>query len=248
MGISTHTQKPHGALDALLQHPAIWRAARPPLSSTSASTATVATGYIQLDRLLPQSGWPASELVELLCPQWGVGEIQLLSMALAGLSQQARWIVWVAPPWIPYGPALASRGIALDKLIIVRAATLKDQLWALEQCLASGACSAVLGWPDTLQSGQVRRLQLAAQKGRCLGVILRPEAQRQQASPAPLRLELGLPGTHINARIVKCRGTWGSPWLQLPWWAQRECPVDDAAAREPGTERVKQLIRTDMAQ
>lgn len=227
MGDATYLHNSAGALEAVLQHPAVWRAARAPLSS--APVKALGTGYTQLDQLLPEGGWPAAELVEFLCPQWGIGEIQLLCTTLARLSQQERWIVLVAPPWIPYAPALSDYGIDLDKLIIVRARAAQEQLWALEQSLASGACSAVLGWPEAIQSGQVRRLQLAAQKGGGLGVILRPAEQQQQASPAPLRIELGLPDAELRVRIVKCRGGWGSSWLRLPWRASHLPSVSDDA-------------------
>ena len=64
-----------------------------------------------LDGQLPGGGWPDSGLVELLPNESGIGELRLLMPALAKLSREARWIAWIAPPYLPYAPALASAGI-----------------------------------------------------------------------------------------------------------------------------------------
>ena len=49
----------------------------------------------------------------------------------------------------------------------------RDALWAFEQCLRSGACAAVLGWPLHADGPALRRLQVAADSGECLGFALR---------------------------------------------------------------------------
>ena len=46
-------------------------------------------------------------------------------------------------------------------------------LWAMEQALRSGACSAVLGWAAPCELQALRRLQLAAEQSRCLAVLFR---------------------------------------------------------------------------
>jgi hypothetical protein len=63
--------------------------------------------------------------------------------ALAALTRAAaaRWCVWVAPPLIPFAPALASGGVVLDRVAVVGGAR---PLWAFEQTLGSGVCDAVL--------------------------------------------------------------------------------------------------------
>ena len=52
-----------------------------------------------LDALLPQGGWPASLLIELLLPQPGIGELRLLQHALENLGP--RPVVLVQPPCLP---------------------------------------------------------------------------------------------------------------------------------------------------
>ena len=205
-------------LNAILHHPAIWRAADGVRSRQcqQQSFATVATGYTTLDQALPEGGLPAAGVAEILCPQWGCGETELVSSALTSLSQQSRWLVWVNPPWMPYAPALMQQGITLENTLVVHSRQDKDILWAMEQCLSSGACSAVQGWPRNPTPQHIRRLHLAARKGNSLCLLMRPQVQLQQPSPAPLRLEMGPLQQSIQVRVVKCQGHWGSPWLRLP--------------------------------
>ena len=207
--------KPH--LQSVLQHPAIWRAADA-LRATECRNQNkdgLSTGYPALDRALPDGGWPGDGVAELLCPHWGCGETELMTPLLKQQSTQSRWLVWINPPWIPYAPALAQQGIVLENTLILRCRQDKEVLWAMEQCLASGSCSVVLGWPGNPQPQQIRRLQLAAQKGHGLGILLRPARFAQQPSPAPLRLELGPLQQQLQVRILKCRGHWGTGWLSL---------------------------------
>lgn len=213
----------HGSPLNLLRHPAVWRAGEAPLSAQR-SRDGIATGFAPLDQALPDGGWPVSGLAELLCPHWGCGEAELLLPLLRQLGAQQRWLVWINPPWLPFAPALARQGVALEHTLLLRCERDKDLLWAMEQCLVSGSCSLVQGWPARPQPQQLRRLQLAAQKGHSLGLLLRPSACAQQPSPAPLRLELARHAAGVQVRVVKCRGNWGSDWLalQVPVAAERE--------------------------
>ena len=205
-------------LNQILQHPAIWRAADGVRGRAcqQQQITTVATGFPALDQALPDGGLPCDSVVEILCPQWSCGETELVSSALTSLSRQSRWLVWVNPPWLPYAPALMQQGIELENTLVIHSKQDKDILWAMEQCLSSGACSAVQGWPHRPTPQQIRRLQLAAQKGNSLCLLMRPQPHLQQPSPAPLRLEMGALQRDIQVRVVKCRGHWGSPWLRLP--------------------------------
>lgn len=217
------------SLAPLLSHPAIWRASRfQSARDCQQQTAQgIATGFGRLDRELPDNGWPQQGVMELLLPRNGCGELSLLAPALAQLSHGSRWIAWVAPPWIPYAPALLRHGIRPERVLLIRPAQLRDCLWALEQCMSSGTCAAVLGWPEAVQPQHVKRLQLAAQQGQCLGVLMRDARQGQSSSPAPLRLEIGqqkmLSSGYIQCelRLIKRRGRWPSDWFPVQW----ESPV-----------------------
>src|SRR4249920_3911074 len=130
------------SFSALLDRPDIWRGD----SLNRAGGPVVSSGFPALDAGLPGGGWPAGALTEILPAHEGIGELRLLGPALAGLSQRGLRLAWIAPPHLPYAPALAAAGIDIGKLVIVRTTSRKETLWAAEQALASNACGAVLAW------------------------------------------------------------------------------------------------------
>lgn len=215
------------SLPSLLSHPAIWRASRvhEAQACLQQNVHGIASGFSRLDRELPDGGWPHQGVLEMLLPHDGLGELGLLAPALARLSQQNRWLVWIAPPWIPYAPALERQGVNLQQVLLVQPSNLRDCLWSMEQCLSSGACSAVLGWPGAVQPLHVKRLHLAAQHGQCMGVLMREQRYSQSPSPAPLRIEVGPVMTQgssqmqCNLRLIKRRGRWASEWFSVQWEA-----------------------------
>ncbi len=198
--------------EALLQNSGLWRAS----SIRNGFKAGIATGFRILDPYLPGGGWPTDGVTELLHEQYGIGELRLLAPALAHLSRhQARWLLWVAPPYIPYPPALSAAGIDPASILIVRPRTQRDTLWVLEKALASGSCSAVLTWPGRIHSKQIRRLQVAGKKGNCWTILFRPLHAIEEASPAELRIRLSpartsRPHSSLNLQILKRRGGWAT--------------------------------------
>ncbi len=166
----------------------------------------VPSGFAALDAELPGGGWPAGVLTELLPEHAGIGEIRALGPALAQLSREGRWLAWIAPPYLPYAPALEAAGIDLARVMIVRTRSPQDTLWAIEQALQSGACGAVLGWPQKAAFAQLRRLQIAAEGSPALAFIFRPPLAAREASPAALRLQLQSIKGELAVKILKRRG------------------------------------------
>jgi hypothetical protein len=186
-------------LARLLEHPAIWR------GRSAAHPRGLPTGFAALDAYLPGYGWPRTGLIEILVSRFGSGELYLLLPALAALTRAAaaRWCVWVAPPLMPFAPALASQGVALDRVAVVGGAR---PLWALEQALGSGACDVALAWARQPKAREIRRLQLAAERGRTLGVLFRPRRAAREATAAVLRLSLEPITAGVRITLLKGRG------------------------------------------
>jgi cell division inhibitor SulA len=185
------------ALHALLDARHVWRGHLAPTPEPGAPT-----GHAALDAALPNRGWPEHALTEILLSADGVGEIDLLIPTFARLTQAGKPIVLIAPPYVPYAPAWQARGVDLRHVDIIEAEP-KHAVWAFEQCLRSGSCAAVLGWPARIDHPALRRLQVAAMTGRALGFVLRDAKHAQDASPAALRLEIDV-DRHV--RVRKCRG------------------------------------------
>ncbi len=197
------------SLDTLLQRTDIWRGGEHARHDglPGAARTSVSSGYPALDAQLPGGGWPLGALTELLPEHEGIGALGLLLPALARLTHEDRPIVWITPPHLPYAPALAAAGLDLSRLLLIRAPR-QDSLWALEQALRSGACAAALAWPHQPESRALRRLQLAAETGRALAVLIRPPRDAQHASPAALRLHVDAAPEGLRVHILKRRGGW----------------------------------------
>jgi hypothetical protein len=194
------------ALDRLMRERSVWRGRAP----VSPAREGMPTGLAPLDEALPAGGWLRTALNEVLTPGEGFGELELVWPALAKLASARTPIVLVAPPHIPYPPAWHAAGIGLDALHMVQASP-RDALWAAEQCLRSGACASVLCWPATDDDRLLRRLQVAAETGRCLGFAFRAMHAARNPSPAPLRIAIETSPVR-QLRVLKCRGANPPPW------------------------------------
>lgn len=210
------------SIERLLEHPAIWR------GRSTAPTDTLATGFAELDSALPGGGWPLSGLVEILTPRAGLGELRLLVPLLRRLGRQSppRWVAWVAPPFEPYAPALAGQGVPPERQLVVRAAA---SPWAMELALDSGACAAALGWAGRVPSQDLRRLQLATQRGRTPGFLFRGLEMAAEASPAQLRLAFEPRAAGARVRLLKSRGGAREP-VELHWPEAGIAPDPDGPA------------------
>jgi hypothetical protein len=204
------------SLSQVMQRVDIWRGGEAP-----AAISAVPSGFAELDAKLPGGGFPLGALTEVLSSRTGIGELSLVLRAAAALTRE-RWLVLIAPPHIPYAPALVRAKIDLARVLVVHARQYTDTLWAVEQALRAGTCGAVLAWPSQADFKWLRRLQLAAEGSEALCALFMSSRYMTTASPAALRLALepvsyptpvsapafiaARPATGLAVRVVKCRG------------------------------------------
>lgn len=185
------------------QHPALWRGG----DLARMAVPGLSTGFAALDAVLPGGGWPVASITELMPAHEGIGELRLLGPALAALSREQRHLAWIAPPHLPYAPALAAAGIRTTQMVIVRTRSPREALWATEQALRSNACGAVLAWPSReTDYTALRRLQVAAEGSRALAFLFRSPKAASQPSPAVLRLVLDTDAGGLAVTVAKRRG------------------------------------------
>lgn len=168
---------------------------------------TLPSGDAALDAQLPGGGWPVGALTELLQAPGIHNEWRLLLPALARSGSGP--VVLVAPPHLPFAPALQAQGLQAQRLLWLGAADGQDTaaLWLSEQALRCAAVDAVLAWLPQVRPEQLRRLQWAAAEHHKLLFVLRPTAAQAQASPAVLRLLLDFDdGGALSVHILKRRG------------------------------------------
>ncbi len=138
------------------------------------TTAMVSTGYAVLDRFLPQGGLHGGTLVEWLGREGCSGATTLALAAARQACGETGTLVVVDRRRTFYPLAAAACGIDLARLLVVRPQHDRDESWTIDQALRSGGASAVLAWPEKLDDHLFRRLQLAAEAGETLGLLLRP--------------------------------------------------------------------------
>jgi cell division inhibitor SulA/protein ImuA len=188
-------------------HTRVWRG-----KGASVARAVVPTGFGELDSELPGGGWPLGAIIEIFVDGYGIGELALLMPALAAMTKAdaakpAKWVAWIAPPFVPYAPALQQHGIDIDRLLMIHPTSgNKGRLWAIEQVVRSGSSAGVLAWVPAADDVVLRRLQLAAEDQQCWVLLFRPASASQQRSPAALRIRLSRTSIATRVQIVKCRG------------------------------------------
>lgn len=197
------------SLDRDISH-AVWRAN----GMGKARTARTLSGFSDLDCELPDGGWPASTMIELLVQQAGIGELRLLRPALQSIAR-TRCIALVEPPHIPNAAAWSTWGVPTEKLLWIKARRVADALWTAEQILKNGSVGALLFWQHQVRSESLRRLLLAAQTTESTFFLLRPLSAEMNASPSPLRIALQPALNGVALRIVKRRGPVHSRTLYL---------------------------------
>lgn len=205
-------------IEELLRHPAIWR----PGDTRAPKAGVLSSGFPALDEVLPGRGWPRRAITEIHAWGEGIGELSLLMPMLAEVSATGRWIVWIAPPHVPYAPACADRGVDLSRMLVVHGAGPGESLWAAEQVLRAPACGAVMLWEGAARFTirNLRRLQLAAEAGGGLGMVFRNPRTSVAPSPAMVKLRIEPDPAGLAMTLLKCRG--GSPGRRVAIRPQAE--------------------------
>lgn len=136
-----------------------------------------------IDELLGPNGLARGAIHEVLSPgKRNAPRLFALLLARAALGSGA--IVWCCEkeearegftsPGTWYPPAAAAMGIPVDRLILLKPGDAKQTLWALAECLrCKGVSVTIARLRGKLGSLDARRLQLAAEAGGGIGVLLR---------------------------------------------------------------------------
>lgn len=200
----------------------------------------VPTGLEALDRVLPGGGLPAGALVEVLVsPGGGGGTLAcLIARAACGYHinrpditpgkgaaesnsnnniNSGGLAAWIDREGL-YPPALSRIGPPLDAVLWVRPHTMDDALWAFEQATRSPAIAVSVVSARRIGQAMTRRLQLSAEAGGGIALLLRPgeDASSPSAAAVRLRVEPVAAGQSIQTEhaprrlsvgILKARGS-----------------------------------------
>jgi len=179
------------------QKGATWRA----VDVSARPYSVINTGFVELDQLIQLGGWPLGTTTEIGLAEHGIGELRLLMPGLRNALNGTRpYMIWVAPPYLPYSQALIKEHIDPARLIIVKAKSPVEVLWVAEQVLLANSCGVLLTWSGSypLNHKETRRLQLAAAKSDTWHVQFRHQHCLQHTSAARMRLRIT---NHAQGRL-----------------------------------------------
>ncbi|MFO7902416.1 MAG: ImuA family protein [Planctomycetota bacterium] len=175
----------------------------------------ISSGCPALDRLLPEGGFPRGSLIECLGEGPHAGGAGMFAMMIARQAALEDGVIVVFDDQDRfYPPGAAGLGVELDRVVIVRARRDDDRIWALDQALRCLAVAAVWAPVEHLDERSFRRLQLAAEEGGGLGLLVRSRRWRQHPSWAPVRLLIApraldsrqsRRGRCLRIEVVRCR-------------------------------------------
>jgi protein ImuA len=136
------------------------------------------SGLVALDVALG-GGFSRAAIHELLAPCEGAVARSVALLTAARAAEDGRWICYIDTTLDFYPPGAAQLGLPLERLLVMRTSRSADALWACEQSLRCRSVAAVVMPLPHLDSYVSRRLQLAAEAGRNLGLLICQPTGRQ---------------------------------------------------------------------
>jgi protein ImuA len=136
--------------------------------------------------------------------------------------------IWISSDQYIFPPAIKQFGIFPDQIIFIRVQKQKEALWIMEEALKCEGLAAVIGDISTIDFTASRRLQLAVEKSRVTGMLIRNQMKTFNSSAALARWKItslpslpvdGLPGVghpRWKVDLSKVRngkpGSWNIEW------------------------------------
>ncbi len=153
--------------------------------------------------------------------------------------------LWISYTRRIYPPALKLFGVDPDRVIFVDVPLQKDVLWVTEEALKCEGVATVICETKDLSFTDSQRLQLAVEKSRTTGFILRKDVRkanttacvtRWQIRPVRSQLRPGMPGVghpRWQVELLKVRngkpGNWTVEWKRQNFQAIIVSPVPKPA-------------------
>lgn len=226
------SEKPHEIISRLKQDILRLQGVVPP-EETAAKI-----GLGPLEEAFPHGAFPPSGVHEFVSGslEESASTSGFIGGLLSGLMAGGGVCFWISTSALLFPPALEAFGVQPDRVVFVEVARERDVLWATEEALKCEGLTAVVAELREMDFARSRRLQLAVEKSRVTGLILRslPRvsdatacAARWHITPLPSRPADGLPGVGFprwKVQLLKVRN--GNPgcW-QLEWAGGRFVPI-----------------------
>lgn len=134
-------------------------------------------GVSALDERLAGGGLADAGVHEAAGATGGYGDDAAATLFLAGIAgrraRECGTVLWVVARHDLFAPGLAQAGLGPGKLLVAEAGCDSDVLAVMEEGLRHGALAAVVGEIGRAGLTETRRLQLAAEEGGTMALLLR---------------------------------------------------------------------------
>ena len=190
-----------------------------------------------IDQQLPGGGLARAAVHEVLVtdPGAAAGFCALI------LARSRGSVLWIAAEPDAWPPGLMRFGLSPADLVLVQAPRRQDAVWAMEESLRCPGVAGALLATEGLDLTAARRLQLAAEAGGAIGLLLRPDAAGDGGVGAALtrwRIDAlaGTGGAHDlgdprwRLELLRCRGGRPGSW-DVTWRPAAERLDMDTAER-----------------
>lgn len=186
-------------------------------------------GLQLIQHAFPNATFPSGALHEFIChtTEDSSASSGFIAALLSSLMNNGSPSVWIAPSKTIFPPALKSFGIDPHKIIFIQTQKPKEILWTIEEALKCDALCSVIGEINEISFAESRRLQLAMERSKATGFLIRTKPKNQTTVSVakwmikPLATEKrsvvpGLLFPRWNVDLVKVRngktGSWQMEW------------------------------------
>lgn len=187
-------------------------------------------GLGSIEKAFPNACFPTGAIHEFISleTEHAAATSGFVSGLLGNLMRAGKACIWISRSRNLFPPAINFFGVAPDQIIFIDLQKDKDLLWAMEEALKCEGLAAVVGEIDAIDFTASRRLQLAVEKSRVTGFLLRHRPRilntiagvaRWKITPLPSETEDGMPGVgfpHWKVELLKVRngkpGCWQVQW------------------------------------
>jgi Uncharacterized conserved protein len=211
----------------------LWQGCRPP----EAQQEKIGLGAVE--QAFPNGVFPIGSIHEFICMsrEDAAASSGFISGLLSALMRHDGVCLWVSTSKMLFPPSVHSFGVEQpDHILFVRMNREDDVLWAMEEALKCSGIAAVIAEVHKFDFVQSRRLQLAVEKSRVTGFVLRHHprtidatacAARWRIRPLASNPEEGMPGVGFprwEVELIKVRNGNPGKW-QVEWVSGEFVPV-----------------------
>ena len=212
-------------------------------------------GLGPIEACFPTKVFPTGTIHEFLAenPEDAAASEGFIAGLLSKLMEKGSSCLWISKNRKLFPPSLEAFGADPQQIIFIDLYYTKEILWVMEEALKCEGLACVIAEISDIDFAQSRRLQLATEKSRVTGFILRKEpkssrsatacAARWQIKPHPSEIINGIPGVgnpRWEVNLLKVKNAEGGSFL-IEWAEDRFAPIE-ARPQENNTPAERRII------